>query len=757
MEMVCPGQHREAYPLVKGMRTVRPGLLPISRPCDRQSDTVAVDRHFKRKHRHDRLVTCESYLCGCRYGKYATHNPFSILDQGTDDHDAYTIMEPVHSCRPPPAVGPAHVLSDFVSRVRNQKEYRQYLYSEVQANITHPPCPLMNLPEATECGRGGALRRKARKIVKLLEVEQDLKAVLQLPSDFVCGTLRAKVRSIYPPKLTLVQELSIKTSAKAESQPCTYCAKSAEGLIEAWKQKRMEPVTHDEGELQEFGRAFSANVPDGWDQRKSPYVPNGHATLDSSRREGGNWVEGSLDAESRVELVHSSGKPRIVTLFSEFNVRTLTPLHTSLYASIKGREWLLQGSPTSEKMDYINSNAEGKLWHSFDYKSATDNIKTAYVRCAVDILKSKASLSEDEEACMDILGNLSFAGISASSGQPMGSPMSFPLLCLINKTIVDLALTDLMNEGKIGFKEWTRHPALINGDDLLTKSTSKGNLPAAIEKRGGQVGMETNAEKTITSPEYAEINSTVFKNCVIQKKTNVSSLWMTEDIEDVIGFANESCVSVKGFRMVAMSNTTRLSRQKIKIVGNLSIARKLALVSKRQLKAALRSKVVSPVQRVTELFPVITMPDGYDLSRQEEFDVLTTEVARARKSERWKPLFEEKQKLSACRKVAKVETVKERGFKYFAVMKAQKPSLERRTLRCFARAWETKRKEELLADDAHDPPGMIVSDLSGINAMIDAIRYMKKKTGSQAQKHPVLTMDDPFGNGCGFVSLTDGI
>jgi hypothetical protein len=640
--------------------------------------------------------------------------------------------------------------------------------------------PKKKAKKTSVCANTCRLKRKAKKIVKLLKVDQGLKGVRPLPLDITCGRLRDSIRSIYSSELTLVQELSIKTSAKAESQPCDYCESlQLSDMIGKWTEKRLKPAEVNSDHLHDFGTAFAKNVPYGWNKRKDPYVPNGHATLESSRKSGGNWVSGEFSAESELKLIFSSGKPRLVTLYSEHNVRVLTPLHHSLYSFLKRRNWLLVGSPTGERLRYLSSGTDGPMWLSFDYIGATDNIKTAYVQRAVDILIDKGEgLSEDEVRCLRVFSELSLGGVLASTGQPMGSPMSFPVLCLINKTVVDLALTDLLITGEIGFKEWSRHRCLINGDDLLTKSTSKGSLESSVAYHGGQVGMETNAEKTLKDPEYGEINSTVFKNCILQKKTNVSSLWMGADVDDVLGFADQSCATVKGFKAVTVANVSRLARQKIKTVGSIPYARKEALCSSRRLKTALLSRPASEGPKTTELFPVVPMPAGYCLTREEEYEAISLEVDKVRSECVWRRLPQEKKDNQKARKKILVVVPEGRIHARKGVLralKAKKPVEEERVLRCLALYWEKKKRKEMVDGDSStfefrfefksplNPYGgfsvpELVSllpadrDASGADFIRLQINKWKQKRVVQAKNQPPLA-GVCFSNNSDFVSL----
>jgi len=611
-----------------------------------------------------------------------------------------------------------------------------------------PDQPVPEPTRPTVCARSKELRRKARAIVKLLRADQRLKAVHPLPHDFVCGTLRSKIRSMYAQELTVAQELSIKTSMKVEVQPCDYCEDLQKSWVDDWQKGRRQPKETNPVSLEKFKRAFACNVPDGWDRGKErvPYVPNGHATKSYRRSDGGNWQEEEFSDTCRVELVYSSGKPRIVTLYSARNVEVLTPLHKSLYSHLKRKGWLLVGSPTRERLEHLESGCAGSTWLSFDYSAATDNIKLEYVRAMIDVLKQKSvGLTEDEVKCLDVLGSLglpSTADEETFSGQPMGSPMSFPLLCLINKTVVDLALVDLLETGKISLKEWAGHRLLVNGDDLLTKDTSSGGLVAAVTRAGSETGLVVNQEKTMQSPEYGEINSTVFKNCILQKKTNVSALWMGQDVADVAGFALEATTTGRGLKMVLLANASRLARQKIKTVQRLPRMACEVILSSSLLKKAVCAYPARNAPELTNLFPIVPLPDGYNLSREEEAAVLTREVSRARAEGRWRDLNAEKKRLTFVRKGINALPGEELpGRKIWKLLQPKNKPTRETVLQCFAREWESKRKEALLADDTYDDPSLIVSDLSGIGRITDAIKAWKesrKLAGVSCTKASVL-------------------
>jgi len=477
------------------------------------------------------------------------------------------------------------------------------------------------------CEYTSRLRGKARTCLRFLKKELRLKRARALPSRIECGQLRSAIRSCFD-DLTEVQELSIKTCQKLEKRFCQFCENEI-GLMREikWKEERFRDVEVDEDHLSRFATQFGRNVDCGWNRGKYPYIPNGHACKGVKRREGGTWRPGVFSEDCEVQTVISAGKPRIVTLFSEKNGADLYSLHRSLYCTLKRKGWLLVGSPTNEQVASLN----GGEYISVDYSAATDMIKSAYTRAAVEVLIEKGEgLNDDELRALRVLGSLRVDGTRVTRGQPMGSLMSFPLLCLINKTVVDLALNDLLIEGKIGVKEWRLHRCLINGDDLLFRDLSvPGLLLPYLTAHGSQVGLVLNKEKTMVDAEKGEINSTLFVNGVKQKKINCGALFMGRDVEDVIGFADQSSLSTDGFMYLVRRHKNLLARAKVKIHQGLCHKRFNALVRDKEIRRALCSIPTSGAKS-TNPFDVVPKPVGYDLSRDEEAVLIESRVNRLR-------------------------------------------------------------------------------------------------------------------------------
>jgi len=382
--------------------------------------------------------------------------------------------------------------------------------------------------------------------------------------------------------------------------------------------------------------------------------------------------------------VISAGKPRIVTLFSETNKAVLHSLHHSLYDSLARKGWLLVGSPTNEKVASLN----GGEYISVDYQSATDNIKTVYTRAAIEVLIQKAeALTDAEVNALRLVGDWEFDGRPVSTCQPMGSMMSFPILCLVNKTLVDMAMNDLLTEGKISFKEWTSHRCLINGDDLLTRDVSvPGELLSRLSYHAAKVGPSVNPEKTMVDVSKGEINSTLFVNGIESRKVNCKALFMGAEEADVIGLADRSSLTVEGFLFCVRRHLDQLKKQDVKIQGTLEFRRFRAIVRDPVIREALCSLPLKG-PKLANPFPVVSKPVGYDLTREEEIVLIRERVDRLRSEEYVPP-----QRIRFEKSVGEIVSVRR-------CLKRKIPPDEELVLLVLADGWKRRTKENLLQQE----------------------------------------------------------
>ncbi|QKI79938.1 RNA-dependent RNA polymerase [Erysiphe necator associated ourmia-like virus 109] len=572
------------------------------------------------------------------------------------------------------------------------------------------------------CSESRRLYKRCKKLVEFYEEMGVPRSGKEPPQHIICGQLRAAVRQCFSDELSIIWELSFKTIQKIEKSCCKVCLPLFEEKLSQWKEARFHPVAVDSEHLERFRIAMRANIEKGWDRRRAPFIPNGHATRRYTRKEGGNWNRESFDSECRTELVFSSGKPRVVTLYSAENTRRLAPLHYSLYDMLKKRGWLLVGDPTDKHVQSL----EGASLLSFDYSSATDNIKSAYVRVAVEVLEEMADhITDEEHQALQVLANLRLDGRETFTGQPMGSVMSFPLLCIINKTVVDMALTAMMERKEIGFKEWSGHPLLVNGDDLLTREVrTTTNLRGEIVAQGGEVGLVVNQEKTLVSDYQGEINSTLFEHGKKQRKFNASSMWMDADVEDVLGFAAEATSDGKTFRKIVRRNVNILAKQVDKHLTEIP----LSLVTVCRKDPKIRAAITSLPDRVkrtkTGVISMATRPENYSLSRDEEHKAMREEIERVREAGIEK----------GSERVPKYKPVVLPDAKSFnSVRKRRQKNTAELMPSCYVRCFVEKEKNEGVLREVAPlelslPPG----DGSQVNRMLDNIRAFKLTRNSSA-------------------------
>lgn len=565
-----------------------------------------------------------------------------------------------------------------------------------------------------DCLNSGRLRGKANTLVRWFK-NQGIPVTGDLPARVRCGELRQSVRRCFS-EVSPLQELSFKTVQKLEKHICDNCAPVLNGKLDEWTRARLRPVDVDQSHLERFTQAFARNVPQDWDDERRPFIPNGNATLMNKRKERGNWNLERMSEECRVELVWSGGKPRVVTMYSSENTRVLAPLHYSLHSHISRMGWLLVGPPTDRDVAKLN----GADFLSFDYSSATDNIKVRYVQAAVEVLKRKAKhLTEEECAALDILCHLKLKGGYAHTGQPMGSVMSFPLLCLINKTTVDLSMDRLLGSRSISFPEWSSHRCLINGDDLLLREPRPGiGMRDIMTEEGSHIGLVINLEKSMSDPSIGEINSTLFDNCVRQKKFNAAAIWMESGVNDVLGYAWESSDNLKTFRKLVRGNAHILAKQEEKNLHMLPWAAQAVCRKDMKIRRALTSAPAEKRPVVGGVFQMADKPDGYSLTRDEENRIISEEVDRLRPY------------ALSMKKPVKFRTVPVANSHSFRSLLRAPVGVSREvTLSCLAKGYIKKIKESLVSSDpvAPDLYELPPHDVSRVNILIDYMRAHKRE------------------------------
>lgn len=225
-------------------------------------------------------------------------------------------------------------------------------------------------------------------------------------------------------------------------------------------------------------------------------------------------------------------KVRMITK-AEASTKVLQPLQKSLFHYLKtkpqfclthGVSWGL-APDFDRKLEWIyrieneiqtiaSKRTEGDLWLSGDYTAATDNFPMSVTNALIEGLLSEIDHEPTkawvryEVSPHDIRYPGGEVG-KQTSGQLMGSLLSFPLLCFLNDFIVS----------RSGFKEGMY---LINGDDVVACGskdvidTWKCNAP--------KVGLDLSIGKNFIDQHFCCVNSQLFYDGRVQHTGKVSTM-----------------------------------------------------------------------------------------------------------------------------------------------------------------------------------------------------------------------------------------
>lgn len=154
---------------------------------------------------------------------------------------------------------------------------------------------------------------------------------------------------------------------------------------------------------------------------------------------------------------------------------------------------------------------------SGDYSAATDNLKSRISEIVVEELSREGQFSNESAAAFKLaLTGHTLQGpagemLRQTNGQLMGSPVSFPVLCIANLALTIVALR--RHEGR-GARRVGSSGIVINGDDIVFAAT-----PAAIQEWRDVTsdgGLSPSPGKNFTSTLFLQLNSKMF---VPRKKT----------------------------------------------------------------------------------------------------------------------------------------------------------------------------------------------------------------------------------------------
>jgi hypothetical protein len=226
---------------------------------------------------------------------------------------------------------------------------------------------------------------------------------------------------------------------------------------------------------------------------------------------------------------------RAQALCEPFKVRTITAGPAEEYFLCKAWQKVIHGQMrkypafalTGEPMDdghvyglaqrYKDAGfclSDGTLkWVSADYEAATDNIDpewSDYVMCRIaeqvgawgDMSLLRRALKDHE---IEIRYKEYHEVVTQKWGQLMGSPISFPILCILNAAACITALEIREREKTGRYRTLPLDLVLVNGDDALLMTDSEGY---EIWKRvTSYIGLKMSVGKNYFSDEFIMLNS----------------------------------------------------------------------------------------------------------------------------------------------------------------------------------------------------------------------------------------------------------
>jgi len=216
-------------------------------------------------------------------------------------------------------------------------------------------------------------------------------------------------------------------------------------------------------------------------------------------------------------------------------VRTITKGPAASYTIAKGWQKAIHGimrdMPVFKLIGKVISAEDveairldpGWVWHSIDYSAATDKLSVSLSRkvmkvlttaCGVlpirDIIRQTLRPHTVGYTCLERRYGVSLPDVDQENGQLMGSPTSFPILCLVNYGTILAA--DAEYFGGLG---WTPEQitevsarALINGDDALVHRPLEWRV--IHERISASCGLSYSVGKAYSSSLYANMNSVGF-------------------------------------------------------------------------------------------------------------------------------------------------------------------------------------------------------------------------------------------------------
>jgi len=248
------------------------------------------------------------------------------------------------------------------------------------------------------------------------------------------------------------------------------------------------------------------------------------AISETVKSDGSQWDRLPVQATGLTEPL----KVRIVTK-SKWFLQLLTPIQKAWHGAMRSSPiyQLIGGSPVEDALEGLELKRKEKVV-SGDYSAATDNIFLEYTEYAARAMLDQTDFSFLDPALVQYVpwikelvikslvhSQLELKGqspIDITRGQMMGHILSFPLLCLINRSASVMAIPR---------ERFMR----INGDDVLFPANPSEYRKWKRATRS--VGLEFSLGKNYYSRDLALVNSTY---CTFDK---VSRKWKAVSVPNV--------------------------------------------------------------------------------------------------------------------------------------------------------------------------------------------------------------------------------
>lgn len=252
---------------------------------------------------------------------------------------------------------------------------------------------------------------------------------------------------------------------------------------------------------------------------RSEYISNsGKACTEIPRSKGGKRQmlyksTRAFDRTNRFKTIMSAGKFRTISLDSAENDYLYGFLNPYMFGEIRKLKCMISGRSVEEWTGDI-CVPEGSWFLSGDLENATDEFHSVLSEIVLRHL-SELFFPEDSESHFIKMCSFTtravFDGVRQTTGQLMGSVLSFPILCLVNLTsqllmhvpylkIFSMRLDDIREFDKCG----------INGDDLVTWGPNRDALISAWLRVLPAIGGIPSAGKSLVSRTHFTVNSEIF-------------------------------------------------------------------------------------------------------------------------------------------------------------------------------------------------------------------------------------------------------